>query len=822
MAIEPLPDESARFEVDGIQLAYERHGDQGETILFLSGVGFARLYWRPLMRYLGRRFRCLLLDSRGCGESQAPAAVSGYALEKLGVDALALLDRVGCQRAWLVGHSLGANVALEAARQAPQRIAGLCLISLALNHESIKPHLEKVLREAPAGPLRIVREHEARGPYITAAGIDDRYGMAAGAIYQPHVIKTPLSNDLAWAMAQAPAASAALWGSESAFRITGLMREIDQQPLLGQFELPVLVIAGEDDDYSLPSVAMCRDGLRNVKVVLLSHSGHHGHVEEPGRVADAIRALVEPLAPADSPRLRCDVELTATEDGARLEDAVTDYRFAVGEIEALIVDHLGQPIERAAAAVLDQLGPEYEPAQVAEAVRDFVADLSSRGLLAEGLDQREIVARQQAARLNDRNEERRQAVGKAIAHAGAWVPFYRERVAEAGIDLDAVDGLVDLARMPPTTKDDLRANFPDRLLPVGVDVQALLRRDEFAIGTSSGTTDERVQVLFDFRIGGLPERHRELWALDGGVALERGAILTSPVTAGVDCRLGATGMQQRIRGTTLTLTSSEDILAIADAEVRAIVDELTAYAPQILFTNPWYGVCLLRRSAALGLRLPPLQVVLTSYQYLTRRHRKLLAAGFGAPVFSYYGATDLGGSLIGVECSRGSMHVREDHVHLELSTAPDLQAAPGLGLVTVTTLNNPNFTLLRYQVGDLGRAVDRPCACGLGPEWGCFVFEGRRRDLLLSAAGVPITTRQVDDAVGDADLDFYQLLQTAPARFRLETIPAAGGDAGAALGRLRDLLGDVEIELRQVTRFAPEPSLKFRQTGRLDAAVVRD
>src|SRR5690606_26414390 len=111
--------------------------------------------------------------------------------------------------------------------------------------------------------------------------------------------------------------------------------------------------------------------------------------------------------------------------------------------------------------------------------------------------------------------------------------------------------------------------------------------------------------------------------------------------AGFECHLGMTSKAQRTRGSTLPLNSCDDPFAISDEEVRAIIGEMSDYRPRVLFVNPWYAVVLLRRARALALTLPDVDVVLTSYQYLTRRHRQLLREGFGAPVFSYYGATDL-------------------------------------------------------------------------------------------------------------------------------------------------------------------------------------
>jgi phenylacetate-CoA ligase len=804
--VEPAPARVGSFESsDGLRLAYEEHGGEGPLYVFVPGLGFSREYFRPLAGMVASWGRCVLLDNRGAGESEPPASDDGFALERHVEDLLGLLKHLDAGPAHLVGHSFGANVVIGAARAQPDAAGALTLISPALSAALVQPSLDGVLAGADEGLRAIVRRVEDAGPAMASGTLPAEYARATAEIYQDHVLRTPISNSLATAMRQSDAAVAALWGRESAFRITGMMARFDQQDDVASLDLPVMVVTGEGDAYCAPTLAILRERLPRGTFLELDQSLHHAHIEEPARIADAMWVR---SAPAGA-RLRFDVTLSEEGEDFVLEDEATGFRYLMGDAAAELARSLdGRPVSAVVESFLAEAGDEYDEEDAAEAIEDFVAELMSCGLLAEGLSQRAIRARQRDARRATREEERFAAVQEAIADAVRRVPFHRDRFQELGLDPDELTSPEDLRRLPVMTKVDIRKNFPDRLVPDDLDVKQLLADGTLSVGATSGTTDERLQVLFDFAAGGLPEHYEDFWALEEGVG--RGAVFTSPLCAGFECHLGMTTREERTRGATLTLNSSDDVMSISDEEVQAIAREMNEFEPQVLFVNPWYGVWFLRRVAALGLTLPPLAAVLPSYQYLTRRHRKLLSEGFGAPVFSYYGATDLGGALIGAECAEGSMHVREDHVYVEVVPLED---DPSVGKLLVTTLNNPYMPLIRYEVGDVAAVDVARCSCLRDAEWEPLRLEGRAKDLLHDASGGVVTTRRVDDAIGEDDVDFYRLRQTGDRSYQLEAMPAEGGDLDAVTERLRAVLGaDAEVRVREVRRFSPERSLKFRQT----------
>ncbi len=97
---------------DGCTFAYRVHG-AGVPVVLIQGVGLHGDGWAPQVDALSEAFACLSFDHRGMGASQPTAGA--VTVERLAGDVVALMDAQGWDAAHLVGHSLGALVALEVA-----------------------------------------------------------------------------------------------------------------------------------------------------------------------------------------------------------------------------------------------------------------------------------------------------------------------------------------------------------------------------------------------------------------------------------------------------------------------------------------------------------------------------------------------------------------------------------------------------------------------------------------------------------------------------------------------------------------------------------
>lgn len=116
----------ARFERDGVVLAYDDTGDGGGTpLVFLHGLSSARSTWARFVRAFAAEHRVLTLDHRGHGEStHAPGT---YTLDHYGPDAADFCARVVGEPAVLIGHSLGGVIAHTVAWSRPELVRGVML-----------------------------------------------------------------------------------------------------------------------------------------------------------------------------------------------------------------------------------------------------------------------------------------------------------------------------------------------------------------------------------------------------------------------------------------------------------------------------------------------------------------------------------------------------------------------------------------------------------------------------------------------------------------------------------------------------------------------
>ena len=111
-----------RARVDGIEIAYERHGE-GPAVMLVSGLGGVGSYWIPQIEALSRSFTVITHDHRGTGQSTR--FEGEYSVDMLAADALGLMDALGIERAHFVDHSTGGAIAQILAIEHPTRVQSM-------------------------------------------------------------------------------------------------------------------------------------------------------------------------------------------------------------------------------------------------------------------------------------------------------------------------------------------------------------------------------------------------------------------------------------------------------------------------------------------------------------------------------------------------------------------------------------------------------------------------------------------------------------------------------------------------------------------------
>ncbi|HEX7353761.1 MAG TPA: alpha/beta fold hydrolase, partial [Mycobacteriales bacterium] len=106
------------------------------TVLFLHGVPTTGYLWHDVVRGLEHRFRCVVPDLVGLGDSESPHDRAAYGLNQQAQTMLALLDHLGVDDVLVAGHDIGGTIAALMAGLAPERVRGLALLSPVLHTDA--------------------------------------------------------------------------------------------------------------------------------------------------------------------------------------------------------------------------------------------------------------------------------------------------------------------------------------------------------------------------------------------------------------------------------------------------------------------------------------------------------------------------------------------------------------------------------------------------------------------------------------------------------------------------------------------------------------
>ncbi len=247
---------------DGCRIAYRFDGPENAPLLLLSNSLGADLdMWAPQMQTWTQHFRILRYDSRGHGDSDAPAGA--YSIDRLGWDVVELLDGLGLKKANFCGLSKGGMVGQWLAVHAPERLDKLVLANTA----------------AHMGPAARWQERIAG---VLAEGIAPLAEASIARWFTPDFQrKSPQQVALIRAMllANNPMGYAGCCAA---------IRDMDQRPTAHLNAAPTLVIAGTADPAaSVADGQFLAERAAAGRLIALP-TAHLSNVEAPHRFADAI------------------------------------------------------------------------------------------------------------------------------------------------------------------------------------------------------------------------------------------------------------------------------------------------------------------------------------------------------------------------------------------------------------------------------------------------------------------------------------------------------------------------------------------------------
>jgi len=280
------------------------------------------------------------------------------------------------------------------------------------------------------------------------------------------------------------------------------------------------------------------------------------------------------------------------------------------------------------------------------------------------------------------------------------VPAYREKYDAAGFRPGSITSLADLARVPFTVKDDLRAAYPYKMF-------AAPMRDIVRVHSSSGTTGQVTVVGYT---RGDIERWGDLMARtlvcagatpDDIVQISYGYGL---FTGGLGVHYGS----ERLGCVTIP---------ISGGNTKRQVQVMKDFGVTVLAATPSYALLLGETALEMGIdvRDLPLKAGVFGAEPWSENMRTQLEETLGVLAIDIYGLSEVLGPGVASECQeKHGLHVNEDHFIIEIVDPDTLRPLPDgeLGEVVFTTITKEGIPVIRYRTRDISRIIPGSCACG--------------------------------------------------------------------------------------------------------------
>ncbi len=280
------------------------------------------------------------------------------------------------------------------------------------------------------------------------------------------------------------------------------------------------------------------------------------------------------------------------------------------------------------------------------------------------------------------------------------VKFYRNRFDEAGIMPGDILSHADLGKVPFTTKEDLRENYPYGMF--GVPLREVVR-----IHSSTGTTGKPTVV-------GYTQNDIDTWSELVARFMTAGGVTRDDVvqiafgyglfTGGFGLHYGA----ERI---------GASVIPISSGNTRRQLMIMEDYRTTVLVCTPSYALYLaeaLEENGINGDRLS-LKYGLFGSEPWSERMRDEIEERMGIIATDNYGLSEVMGPGVAGEClEKSGLHINEDHLIPEIIDPESEEVLPmgERGELVITTITREAMPLIRYRTRDLTRLYLDDCECG--------------------------------------------------------------------------------------------------------------
>jgi phenylacetate-CoA ligase len=315
----------------------------------------------------------------------------------------------------------------------------------------------------------------------------------------------------------------------------------------------------------------------------------------------------------------------------------------------------------------------------------------------------------------------------------ATVPFYRAKMDGLGVKPTDIHHLEDIPRLPFTTKDDLRENYPHGLRACPPD-----RIVE--VHMSSGTTGK--PVVDEYTLGDI-NIWREAMArtLAGGGCTKDDIVQNcygyGLFTGGPGAHYGA-------------LTIGAEVLPMSSGNTERQLMVMQDFGSTMLTCTPSYALYMAEEAAAAGIDLHALPISKGCFgaEPWSENMRRDLENRYGMKAYDIYGLTEIIGPGVSFECeAQDGLHINEDLFYPEIIDPATGEVLPDgeKGELVFTTLTKEGTPLLRYRTRDITFFQEEQCSCGRTTRRMHRLF-GRTDDMLI-IRGVNVFPSQIEHAL---------------------------------------------------------------------------
>lgn len=334
-------------------------------------------------------------------------------------------------------------------------------------------------------------------------------------------------------------------------------------------------------------------------------------------------------------------------------------------------------------------------------------------------------------------DERAVLQGERLHHLVDYVyhntPFYRNKMQKMGLVPDDIRTIEDITKLPFTTKQDLRDNYPYGLL-------AAPRSEIVRVHASTGTTGKPTIV-------GYTRKDIGVWSGNTARAFTAFGVTrddTLSVAYGYGLFTGGLGVHYGLEnlGATVIPASTGN----TEKHARLLRDlKITGIA-----CTPSYALYLAEAMEKMGYDRKDLSLRVGAFgaEPWTENMRHEIETRLGLKAFNIYGLSEIMGPGVSFECEvQDGSHINEDHFYPELLDPETLKPVPDgqPGELVFTTLTKEGMPLLRYRTRDLTTLDHKPCSCGR-----TLARMGRilgRSDDMLIIRGINVFPSQIESVI---------------------------------------------------------------------------